>query len=181
MCTRIARVSWPITWIGSCSCTFNFTPTHSVKPHAPARAHSSAVFSPGSCSFEELACLRVVRILYNIMADSPLSTPGTPRTMSPFPSEGDLARSRSPPQDDAHAFGMHVQPEGGWTSAPAPSTVNAPASGEQVMVPKGKEKAAKGPLKLLDLPMDILKEIIHQVSRSIISAAPCMRHSSGGR
>jgi hypothetical protein len=58
--------------------------------------------------------------------------------------------------------------------------VDARASAEQVMAPKGKEKAARGPLKLLDLPMDILKEIIHQVSRSIISAAPCMRHGSGG-
>ena len=113
------------------------------------------------------------------MADSPLSIPGTPRTMSPFPSEGDLARSLSPPQDDAHAFGMHGQPEAEWTSAPAPSIVNAPASAEQVMAPKGKEKAVKGPLKLLDLPMDILKEIIHQVSFTL-SAAPCMRHGSGG-
>jgi hypothetical protein len=51
-----------------------------------------------------------------------------------------------------------------WTNAPAPSAVSAHASAEQVTVPKGKEKAAKGPLKLLDLPMDILKEIIHQVS-----------------
>jgi hypothetical protein len=104
------------------------------------------------------------------MADSPLSTPGTPRTMSPLPSEGDLARSLSPSQDDAHAFGMQGQLEGVWTNIPATSTMNAPTSAEQVTAPKGKEKAAKGPLKLLDLPMDILKEIIHQVSKK--SGAP---------
>jgi hypothetical protein len=85
--------------------------------------------------------------------------------MSPLPSEGDLARSLSPSQDAAHAFGMQEQPEAVWTNTLAPSTVNAPTSAEQVTIAKGKEKAAKGPLQLLDLPMDILKEIIHQVSR----------------
>jgi len=30
-------------------------------------------------------------------------------------------------------------------------------------VSKGKEKAVKGPLRLLDLPVDVLKDIIHQV------------------
>jgi hypothetical protein len=99
------------------------------------------------------------------MADSPLSTPGTPRTMSPLPSEADLARSFTPSQGDAHTFEMQGQLEGVWTNAPAPSAVNAPTSAEQVTAPKGKEKAAQGPLKLLDLPMDILKEIIHQVSK----------------
>lgn len=40
---------------------------------------------------------------------------------------------------------------------------------------KGKEKAAKGPLRLLDLPVDILREIIHQVR--VDSKAPGLLQS----
>jgi hypothetical protein len=51
----------------------------------------------------------------------------------------------------------------GKTTVPA-TTLNAPPTNEAVnKAPKGKEKAAKGPLRLLDLPVDVLKEIIHQV------------------
>jgi hypothetical protein len=107
------------------------------------------------------------------MTDSPLSTPGTPTTASPLPSDRNLTRCFSPLQDDAHTAEMQGHGEGVWTSAPTPSVVNATASAEQAMEAKGKEKAPKGPLKLLDLPMDILKEIIHQVSRRGLRAAPC--------
>lgn len=49
------------------------------------------------------------------------------------------------------------------TSVPG-SAAMAPAADEAVdSVTKGKEKAAKGPLRLLDLPVDVLKDIIHQV------------------
>ena len=107
------------------------------------------------------------------MADSPPSTPDTPRTASPLPSERDLARAFSPSSDDAPTAEMQAHAEGAWMSAPAPSMVNATESAEQGVESKGKEKATKGPLKLLDLPMDILKEIIHQVSRAGLRAAPC--------
>jgi hypothetical protein len=98
------------------------------------------------------------------MADSPLSIPGTPRTASPLPSDADFARSFSPSHDDAHPLGTQGPVDDVWTSTPAPSAASPVPSAEPAPVPKGKEKAAKGPLKLLDLPVDILKEIIHQVS-----------------
>jgi hypothetical protein len=98
------------------------------------------------------------------MASSPLSAPGSPRTASPLPTDDDTGRARSPSLVDAHT--MAPQHEAGVvpkTSAPA-SLVSAPAASETAgRAPKGKEKAAKGPLRLLDLPVDILKEIIHQV------------------
>lgn len=54
------------------------------------------------------------------------------------------------------------------TNAPAaaPTSVAGGLLADEAVVQplKGKERAAKGPLKLLDLPVDILKEIIHQVS-----------------
>jgi hypothetical protein len=81
------------------------------------------------------------------MASSPLS-PDSPRTASPLPSE-DAVRPHSPSPDDA-------VPARGAGAPPADE------AGTQAP-PKGKEKAAPGPLKLLDLPVDVLKEIIHQV------------------
>lgn len=99
------------------------------------------------------------------MADSPLSTPGTPTTASPLPSDADFARSFSPSQDDAQLMGSQPSPEDVWTSTPAPGAVGAPPLTDLAPAQKGKAKASKGPLKLLDLPVDILKEIIHQVSR----------------
>lgn len=101
------------------------------------------------------------------MADSPLSTPATPRTASPLPSDADFARSFSPSQDDAQLLGPQGPAKDMWTSTPAPGADSATLSADVVPAPKGKEKAAKGPLKLLDLPVDILKEIIHQVSRPL--------------
>lgn len=101
------------------------------------------------------------------MADSPLSTPVTPRTASPLPSDTDFARSFSPSQDDAQFSSPQGSPEDVWTSTPAPGTGSAVQSADSVPTPKGKEKVAKGPLKLLDLPVDVLKEIIHQVSRRL--------------
>lgn len=62
-----------------------------------------------------------------------------------------------PAQEDADNDGESGS-GGAASSAPHPAeeTVNRSL--------KGKEKARKGPLRLLDLPVDILKEIIHQVS-----------------
>jgi hypothetical protein len=101
------------------------------------------------------------------MASSPLS-PGSPRTASPLPSE-DAIRPHSPSLDDAHLMATQtgveaVPPTSGSGHVPARSTGALPVD-EAVnkAPPKGKEKAATGPLKLLDLPVDVLKEIIHQV------------------
>ncbi|RMZ70273.1 f-box domain-containing [Pyrenophora seminiperda CCB06] len=106
------------------------------------------------------------------MADSPLSSPGTPTTASPMPSEADAARPLSSAHDDAHTAAVQGLADSMWPNAPVPATVNAtPAL-------KGKERAAKGPLNLLDLPMDILKEIIHQLPHTNDLTSLCLCHSA---
>jgi hypothetical protein len=102
-------------------------------------------------------------------SESPLSAPGTPRTASPSPFADDLTNTFSPSRDDAHTVSIQAQADGDWESVSgvgATSTTSAspPAKASAVNHRKGKEKARKGPLRLLDLPVDILKEIIHQVS-----------------
>ncbi|RAR04662.1 f-box domain-containing protein [Stemphylium lycopersici] len=102
-------------------------------------------------------------------------------TASPLPSDGDFARSLSPSHDDAQlSGGAQGQSEDVWAATPAPGTVKATASAsaEQVTIAKGKEKAAKSPLKLLDLPMDILKEIIHQLPHTNDLTSLCLCHSA---
>jgi hypothetical protein len=103
------------------------------------------------------------------MASSPLSTPGSPRTASPLLSEEDAVRSLSPSPDDAHTM---ATPTGVDAMPPTSSSEHVPARGAGAppvdaavnkAPPKGKEKAPTGPLRLLDLPVDVLKEIIHQV------------------
>lgn len=107
------------------------------------------------------------------MASSPLSTPATPRTSSPLLSEDDTSRARSPATDDAHPMATQHELETAPTrdavasaagALPAGDTAHAAAKGKE------KEKAARGPLRLLDLPVDVLREIIHQVHIS-----PCRR------
>jgi hypothetical protein len=104
---------------------------------------------------------------------SPLSTPGTPRTSSPLASEDELAQSLSSSPDHGHILATHRGADGAWPShltVPNPnavgaSTADADADAAEPLkhATKGKEKAARGPLRLLDLPVDVLKEIIHQV------------------
>ncbi|CAO2656317.1 Nn.00g051200.m01.CDS01 [Neocucurbitaria sp. VM-36] len=114
------------------------------------------------------------------MASSPLSVPGTPRPASPLASAEELARSIPPSQDDAHTMVAHREAETVWGNAPATSAASTSPSGETVTAtaPKGKEKAAKGPLRLLDLPMDILKEIIHQLPHTNDLTSLCLCHSA---
>ncbi|KAF2129940.1 F-box domain-containing protein [Dothidotthia symphoricarpi CBS 119687] len=114
------------------------------------------------------------------MASSPLSMPGTPRTLSPTLDE-DLALSRSPSpspsHDDAHTAATHDMEEAGvrWGSdRPGASEPRAGSSQE----PKGKEKAGKGPLRLLDLPVDVLKEIIHQLPHTNDLTSLSLCHSA---
>ncbi len=79
--------------------------------------------------------------------------------------EDDIAQSLSSSPDDAHTAATLRAVDDGWSSHLAvPNAAGASAAVEAVkQAPKGKGKAVRGPLQLLDLPVDILKEIIHQV------------------
>lgn len=99
------------------------------------------------------------------MDTSPLSTPGTPRTCSPSPFDDDPNSPPSPSQGDARTILTQSEADGDWDSATeaTPEPIPCPTREPATKPVKGKEKARKGPLRLLDLPVDILKEIIHQV------------------
>jgi hypothetical protein len=101
--------------------------------------------------------------------ESPLSAPGTPRPASPSPFDDDLTGTSSPPPDDAHTIFTQADADGDWESVSGvgvtgTTSASPPSKETAAKHLKGKEKARKGPLRLLDLPVDILKEIIHQVS-----------------
>lgn len=100
----------------------------------------------------------------NSMDSSPLSAPDTPRSASsassPASFSDDPTGPSSPSLDEAHTWPTAEEAAGG-----SHSQQHAPT--ETTTKPlKGKEKARKGPLRLLDLPVDVLKEIIHQVGPS---------------
>ncbi|KAF2707387.1 hypothetical protein K504DRAFT_492870 [Pleomassaria siparia CBS 279.74] len=115
--------------------------------------------------------------------DSPLSVPGTPRTVSPSPFEDDRTSTSSPSQDGVYTMSTQADADGEWEcvsgagAASAASAASAPHISRKTAakVVKGKEKARKGPLRLLDLPVDILKEIIHQLphTNDLTSLALC--------
>lgn len=123
-------------------------------------------------------------------ASSPPSAPGTPRTASPLPAMEEptrpLSPALSPALDDAHTMATPRDSDSLRTGAPATSDANMslPRAGEAATVlaaaPKGKEKAAapKGPLNLLDLPVDILKEIIQQLPHTNDLTSLCLCHSA---
>lgn len=108
---------------------------------------------------------------------SPLSTPGTARTASPLTFQEDIAQSLSSSPDDAHTTATHEEADDGWPSQlTVPNAAGASTAAEPVKhVSKGKEKAGKGPLRLLDLPVDILKDIIHQVCMAAVHAHVAVR------
>lgn len=91
--------------------------------------------------------------------------------------EEDIAQSLSSSPDDAHTSATQREADDVWPSHPAePSAVGASTAAEpRKHGPKGKEKAVKKPLQLLDLPVDILKEIVHQVRRSRSRARVAVR------
>lgn len=105
------------------------------------------------------------------MASSPHSVPDTPRTPSPFTAEDEHTRSRSPPHEDAHTMATPDSVDTVRMTNPVPSGADGVSLADETAdkVPKGKAKASKGPLRLLDLPVDILKEIIHQVRRGSLA------------
>lgn len=122
---------------------------------------------------------------------SPPSAPGTPRTASPLPAAiamDEPTRPLSPVvADDAHTTVAPTQRDLDTcslrTSPPAASdTMSLPRPGEsatETAALKGKEKAAaKGPMNLLDLPVDILKEIIQQLPHTNDLTSLCLCHSA---
>ncbi|KAH6637580.1 hypothetical protein C7974DRAFT_355230 [Boeremia exigua] len=111
---------------------------------------------------------------------SPHSTPGSPRTSSPLAFDEDTAQSLSSSPGDAHPTATPRNPDDAWPSHRAvPSAVGASSAGELALqAPKGKEKAAKGPLRLLDLPVDVLKEIIHQLPHTNDLTSLSLCHSA---
>ena len=84
----------------------------------------------------------------------------------------------SPSLDDANTMAAQGEAELAWAAPPAAAATSSPVDDDAAAAAasataaaatvaaapvKGKDKAAKVPLGLLDLPVDILKEIIHQV------------------
>jgi hypothetical protein len=135
----------------------------------PGRRKCCCAVTRLAVSHGEGDCTRPARISLCSMASSPIIA-DTPRTLSPAPSEEDGSRPQSPAHDDVHVMAALSEFEEAGFHAPAaaesverPCQPPAPAVETANKAPKGKEKAVKGPLRLLDLPVDILKEIIHQV------------------
>lgn len=110
---------------------------------------------------------------------SPLSTPGTPRTSSPLTLEDDAAQSLSSSPDHVHTTATHRDSDDAWQCHLAvPNAAGASTTVEPVKAAaQAKEKVTRGPLRLLDLPVDILKEIIHQVR---LARAPAVSRTSHG-
>ncbi|KAF2466766.1 uncharacterized protein BDR25DRAFT_395640 [Lindgomyces ingoldianus] len=112
------------------------------------------------------------------MDSSPLSAPDSFRTSASSPFEEELNRPKSPSLDDAQTMLSADETDGDSECAPdenARSAVESPPRETALRIQKGKEKARKGPLRLLDLPVDILKEIIHQLphTNDLTSLALC--------
>jgi hypothetical protein len=102
------------------------------------------------------------------MDSSPLSAPESFRTSASSPLDDNLNRPKSPLPDDAQTTLSAEDFDGDSELVPdvPDEGMNKPAEPARAPItkaPKGKEKARKGPLRLLDLPVDVLKEIIHQV------------------
>ncbi|KAH8727159.1 hypothetical protein GQ44DRAFT_678179 [Phaeosphaeriaceae sp. PMI808] len=106
------------------------------------------------------------------MASSPLSlsAPGSPRTTSPLPSEGDSPDDVHPMATQHEAAVVINRTSVSATTAPADDPINS--------LPKGKQKAVKGPLRLLDLPVDVLREIIHQLPHTNDLTSLSLCHSA---
>jgi hypothetical protein len=95
--------------------------------------------------------------------------------------EEDISQSLSSSPDNAHAIATQREADDVWPGHLAvPSAVGASTAAEpREHGPKGKEKAIKKPLQLLDLPVDVLKEIVHQVrlTRSHAHVAVRLHHA----
>jgi hypothetical protein len=111
------------------------------------------------------------------MDSPPLLTVDSPRAASLSPFDDDVASTISGIMDDAQTVSTLEDGARETPSAIESGEVQATVEedldkGNTPKLLKGKEKectktANKAPLRLLDLPVDVLKEIIHQVSRSL--------------
>lgn len=164
----------PPHWPGSLTHHIpNLTQPLTTKAHLLVRC----LFALGSTLPGERVCLQQVRAVpLHSMSSPALSLPSTPRTVSPMPPDEDHARPLSPLLDEAHTMGALGEIDTARFSPHARHGAHAPPPSllpeQTTALPKGKEKAATGPLKLLDLPVDILKEIIHQVGTDMRHRAP---------
>lgn len=151
-------------------------PTLTSQPREPHQLLVSCLTaSPAPSPRAERVWISAVPAIISLapisMLSSPPSAPGTPRTASPLPADDEHTRLVSPSPDDAHTTATLREAHAMAVAPSATGAVSAHPDGESVTEPKGKEKAARGPLRFLDLPVDILKEIIHQVSASTKSNA----------
>lgn len=107
------------------------------------------------------------------------SPPSTPRSYSPLLDEDDLVASTSPLPSPVPSFAasaahdLYTAPDSADAKLEAeteqhrdvrPNGTAHPPKDAGSRLLKGKEKARQAPLRLLDLPVDVLKEIIQQVS-----------------
>ncbi|KAF2444442.1 hypothetical protein P171DRAFT_432477 [Karstenula rhodostoma CBS 690.94] len=113
------------------------------------------------------------------MDSPPSSRPQSPRTHSPSPSPS------LSDDDELHAAPLREQPESGRMSRPgtlAPAGKGASSSTTTTTTtttPDAKDKdKARGPLRLLDLPVDILKDIIHQLPHTNDLTSLSLCHSA---
>ncbi|KAF2007751.1 hypothetical protein P154DRAFT_516568 [Amniculicola lignicola CBS 123094] len=115
------------------------------------------------------------------MDASPLSSPAVRRTSSPPPSpppsHDGSAPSASLSSDDVPPASTPEASPSDAEDGPDNAAGSAPHRAREAFVTqlKGKEKARDGPLRLLDLPVDVLKEIIHQLphTNDLTSLALC--------
>ncbi|KAH7138111.1 F-box domain-containing protein [Dendryphion nanum] len=110
------------------------------------------------------------------MESSPLFVPGTPTSRSPSPFADDVDDAVLGFHDDAQTFSAAEEADGDSDGHIGARETAALTPDETVARSlKGKEKARNGPLCFLDLPVDIIKEIIHQLphTNDLTSLALC--------
>ncbi|OAF99539.1 uncharacterized protein CC84DRAFT_364537 [Paraphaeosphaeria sporulosa] len=115
------------------------------------------------------------------------SLPPSPRTRSPSLSDDSRRLTAASPDDDddnnnnnTHAAPPRELPESGRMSRAgtlAPAGKSMPSSTAPAAQPTARERA-RGPLRLLDLPVDILKDIIHQLPHTNDLTSLSLCHSA---
>ena len=88
----------------------------------------------------------------------------------------------SPSPDDSRAFPVPeeaIEAHGSPASMPTVPAVQLPKEQPSALL-GATERPRNGPLRLLDLPVDILKEVIHQVSMRVRPRALSTRYVKEG-
>ncbi|KAJ4348511.1 uncharacterized protein N0V89_009888 [Didymosphaeria variabile] len=106
------------------------------------------------------------------MDSVPSSRPASPRTRSPSLSDDSLRLTAASPDDEQHAAPPREHHESGRMSRAGTLATKSCAS------PPDATDKAKSPLRLLDLPVDILKEIIHQLPHTNDLTSLSLCHSA---